>query len=123
MVSSAGFNALLKTLEEPPKHVMFVLCTTEAHKVPETIVSRCARVSFARASLGEMIESLQRVVDGESLKISTEALALVAEAADGSFREGHKLLEQLANFGSEISGLAKSLWVWLGGYVKKLVER
>lgn len=124
MVSSAGFNALLKTLEEPPKHVMFVLCTTEAHKVPETIVSRCARVSFAKANMGEMVEALQRVIEGEGLQVSAEALAMIADAADGSFREGHKLLEQLSNFGVDISEeLAKKSLGMVGrSYVKKLVE-
>lgn len=124
MVSSAGFNALLKTLEEPPKHVMFVLCTTEAHKVPETIVSRCARVSFPKAGIEEMAEALQRAIEGENLQVSPEALAMIADAADGSFREGHKLLEQLANFGVEISEeLAKKSLGMVGrSYVKKLIE-
>lgn len=102
MVSTAGFNALLKTLEEPPKHVMFILCTTEAHKVPETIVSRCSKINFSKASKAEMLESLQKVVFGENLNASVEGLQAIAELADGSFREAHKVLEQLASFGVDI---------------------
>lgn len=103
MVSTAGFNALLKTLEEPPAHAMFILCTTESHKVPETIVSRCVRVGFTRATEKEMIESLTRVIDGEGLNVSATALPLLVQMADGSFREAHKLLEQLAGYGVEIN--------------------
>jgi len=102
MVSTSGFNALLKTLEEPPAHAIFILCTTEAQKVPETISSRCTRISFTKASAEEVIGSLLKAVKGEELKITIEALSEIAEATDGSFREGHKLLEQLASFGKEI---------------------
>lgn len=98
MVSNAGFNALLKTLEEPPKHAIFILCTTESAKVPETIMSRCARVNFSKASIKEIMKSLMKAVKGEELDIDEEALREIAEATDGSFREGHKLLEQLAAY-------------------------
>jgi DNA polymerase-3 subunit gamma/tau len=102
MVSTAGFNALLKTLEEPPKHAMFILCTTESQKVPETIVSRCCRVNFTKASISEVVGSLMKAVNGEGLDINEEALGEIAEATDGSFREGHKLLEQIATHGKSI---------------------
>lgn len=102
MVSLSGFNALLKTLEEPPKHVIFILCTTEGQKVPETIASRCLRVNFIKASTQEVIDSLMKAVKGEGLNITEEALVELAEATDGSFREGHKLLEQVASFGKKI---------------------
>ena len=98
MVSTAGFNALLKTLEEPPKHAIFILCTTEAQKVPETIMSRCARVNFTKASNKEIIGSLMKAVKGENIDIDEEALQEIAGATDGSFREGHKLLEQVAAY-------------------------
>ncbi len=124
MVSTAGFNALLKTLEEPPKHAMFILCTTEAHKVPETIVSRCLKVNFTKASSAEMLESLTRVVEGEKLKVNTEALMAVAGVADGSFREAHKVLEQLASFDEEIT--VELVNDKLGGasstLIKKIIE-
>lgn len=97
MLSSGAFNALLKTLEEPPVHVMFILCTTEAHKVPETIVSRCVRINFTKASIVELVRSLTRAAKGEGLKVPEAVLTELALGLDGSFREGHKLLEQLAN--------------------------
>ncbi len=97
MLTSEAFNALLKTLEEPPAHAMFILCTTEAHKVPETIVSRCVRVNFTKATPTELVRSLSRAVEGEGLKIDRETLEELASGLDGSFREGHKLLEQLVN--------------------------
>lgn len=102
MVSSAGFNALLKTLEEPPEHALFILCTTEAQKVPETIASRCARVSFSKATMEEVVSSLMKVVEGEKIEADQETLQEIAEATDGSFREGHKLLEQITAFGRKI---------------------
>ena len=103
MLTSEAFNALLKTLEEPPAHVMFILCTTEAHKVPETIVSRCVRINFAKATPDELVRSLTRATKGEGLKVSKAVLEELALGLDGSFREGHKLLEQLANRFSEIT--------------------
>jgi DNA polymerase III subunit gamma/tau len=102
MLTNEAFNALLKTLEEPPAGVMFVLCTTESHKVPETIVSRCVRVIFSKASPDEIRRSLAKVVKGEKLEIEDGALELLAMSVDGSFREGHKLLEQLAAEGKKI---------------------
>lgn len=102
MVSTAGFNALLKTLEEPPKHAIFILCTTEAAKVPETIMSRCARVNFTKATNKEIVASLMKAVKGEEIDIDEEALREIADATDGSFREGHKLLEQVAAYGKTI---------------------
>ena len=103
MLTSEAFNALLKTLEEPPEHAMFFLCTTEEHKVPETIVSRCVRVGFVKATDEEVMRSLKKVVDGEELKVEGEVLGLLARSVDGSFREGHKLLEQLVGSGEKIT--------------------
>lgn len=103
MLTNEAFNALLKTLEEPPEKVMFILCTTEAHKVPETIVSRCVKMLFTKASCDEVKKSLQKAVKGEKLSVDDEALELLSDSVDGSFREGHKLLEQLAQSGEKIS--------------------
>lgn len=103
MLTNEAFNALLKTLEEPPEHAMFFLCTTEEHKVPETIVSRCRVIKFPKASGDEVLRSLGKVVTAEKLDIEPEALRMIAEATDGSFREGHKLLEQMAVKGGKIS--------------------
>ncbi|KKT68011.1 MAG: hypothetical protein UX12_C0007G0008 [Candidatus Collierbacteria bacterium GW2011_GWC1_45_47] len=124
MLTTEAFNALLKTLEEPPAHAMFFLCTTEAHKVPETIMSRCTVVKFAKAKTDEIVRSLNKAVAGEELKVEDGVLEMISEATDGSFREGHKLLEQLSSKGTKITkdeardflGLAK------GRAVGKLVE-
>jgi DNA polymerase III subunit gamma/tau len=103
MLTNEAFNALLKTLEEPPVNVMFVLCTTEAHKVPETIVSRCLKVLFSKASPKEVVVSLQKAVKGEKLTVEEGVLERLAGSVDGSFREGHKVLEQLAQTGQKIT--------------------
>lgn len=103
MLTTEAFNALLKTLEEPPAHAMFILCTTEAHKVPGTIASRCVRINFTKAGRDELVTSLKRAAEGEGLSVDKEALELLADSVDGSFREGHKLLEQLAVSGKKIT--------------------
>ncbi len=94
MLTTEAFNALLKTLEEPPAHAVFVLATTDAHKVPATIKSRCVEVNFHRATRDELVNALKRVAKGEKLTIDDGALELIAAAADGSFRDAVKLLEQ-----------------------------
>jgi len=124
MVSSAGFNALLKTLEEPPEHAIFILCTTEAQKVPETIISRCTRVSFTKATTKEVVGSLMKAVKGENIDIDEEALNEIAEATDGSFREGHKLLEQVASYEKTVDSELVLQVLGIAGRqsIKKLVE-
>ncbi len=102
MLTQQAFNALLKTLEEPPSHAIFILATTEFHKLPETIVSRCVRLKFRKASKKEMLRSLKRVVEGEKGEIEDEALELLAESVDGSFRDGVKILEQALDRGSKV---------------------
>jgi DNA polymerase-3 subunit gamma/tau len=96
MLTSEAFNALLKTLEEPPANVVFILCTTELHKLPQTIISRCVQILFNRATIDDLVHSLQRVVNGEKLEIEDAALQVIAKFADGSFRDAHKILEQLS---------------------------
>lgn len=95
MLTTEAFNALLKTLEEPPDHAMFILCTTEQHKVPATIVSRCFHINFKPATQVELIRSFQRIVDGEKIAISEEALSFIANLSDRGFRDGAKLLEEV----------------------------
>lgn len=101
MLTTEAFNALLKTLEEPPDHVVFCLCTTELHKLPATVVSRCTVINYQLATEAEIIASLERVIKSEKLekKITDlpEVLALIADQAEGSFRDAVKLLEQLAS--------------------------
>jgi DNA polymerase-3 subunit gamma/tau len=103
MLTAEAANALLKTLEEPPEHVFFVLCTTEPEKLPETVISRCTRISFRKPSMEEAVISLKRVVSGEKLKADNKVLELIALAAKGSFRDGTKLLEQVVVNKGEIS--------------------
>jgi DNA polymerase-3 subunit gamma/tau len=96
MLSTAAFNALLKTLEEPPTQVVFILCTTESHKVPVTIASRCQRFSFSRATIDQLVQQLHQVVEAEKITIEDSALELIAELAEGGYRDAEVLLEQVA---------------------------
>lgn len=93
MLTTEAFNALLKTLEEPPSHAIFILCTTEMHKVPETIRSRCFHVGFRKADGKELSRSLKRIILDEKIAIDDEAIAEIAQSSDGSFRDAAKLLE------------------------------
>jgi len=95
MLTSEAANALLKTLEEPPTHVYFILATTNPEKIIETIRSRTTFIPFKKATIEELVRSLTRVVSGEKLKIPNETLGLIAKAAGGSFRDAVKILEQL----------------------------
>jgi DNA polymerase-3 subunit gamma/tau len=95
-VSAHGFNALLKTLEEPPPHVKFVMATTDVQKVPATVLSRCQRYDFRRLSVADIRKQLTEIVERDGLKVSGEALALIAREADGSMRDAQSLLEQVA---------------------------
>lgn len=99
-----AFNALLKTLEEPPAHAVFILATTEAHKVPPTIVSRCQRYDFRRVGLDQLYELLRRILEAEGVQCSDDALHAIARAADGSIRDAESILEQLISYcGEEIT--------------------
>lgn len=103
MLSNSAANALLKTLEEPPPHVIFILATTEVHKILPTIISRCQRFDFRRHSQANIIAYLNRVCNGENIKVDTESLRLIARSATGSQRDAVNLLEQLtAYYGSEL---------------------
>src|SRR5947208_11303442 len=99
MLSTSAWNAFLKTLEEPPPHVVFVLATTEAHKVPATIVDRCHRFDFHRPSLQQIQGVLRRVAEHEGIEVPDAALAMIARAATGSFRDALGTLEQLVTYG------------------------
>ncbi|EKD87492.1 MAG: hypothetical protein ACD_36C00055G0006 [uncultured bacterium] len=103
MLTMEAFNALLKTLEEPPPHAVFVLATTDAGKVPVTIKSRCMRLTFSAAGKDELTSALVRIVKKEKIVIDKEALGLLVQAADGSFRDATKLLEQLSFHRGKIS--------------------
>ncbi len=96
MLTTEAFNALLKTLEEPPSHVIFILCTTEPHKVPQTIASRCFHIAFKKATFEELVRSFLRISKREKISIDKEALFKISEFSDGSFRDGVKILEDIA---------------------------
>jgi DNA polymerase-3 subunit gamma/tau len=101
MLSTAAFNGLLKTLEEPPEHVKFLFCTTEARKIPITILSRCQRFDFAGISTSSIADRLRQIVDAEGVEAENEALAVLARRAAGSMRDSQSLLEQLLAFAPE----------------------
>jgi DNA polymerase III subunit gamma/tau len=98
MLSIGAFNALLKTLEEPPKHVIFILATTEPHKIPLTIISRCQRFDFRRIPLPSIVARLRQVIEQQGIKASDEALFAIARAADGGMRDALSLLDQAISF-------------------------
>ena len=98
MLSSGAYNALLKTLEEPPSYVVFILATTEVHKIPITILSRCQRYDFHRISIDTIAARLQELMDKEGIQVEDKALRYIAKAADGSMRDGLSLLDQCIAF-------------------------
>jgi DNA polymerase-3 subunit gamma/tau len=102
MLSTAAFNALLKTLEEPPAHAIFILATTEVHKIPATVLSRCQRHEFRRIPVMEIVETLKKLCKEEKITADEEALILIARQATGAMRDAISLLDQLASTGDKI---------------------
>jgi len=102
MLSTAAFNALLKTLEEPPPHAIFVLATTEIHKIPATVLSRCQRHEFRRVPVDEIIDLLKQIAKQEKIKVDEDALTVIARQATGSVRDAISLLDQLSSTGDKI---------------------
>ncbi|MBI4461023.1 MAG: DNA polymerase III subunit gamma/tau [Acidobacteria bacterium] len=106
-ITPEGFNALLKTLEEPPAHVVFILATTEVHQFPETILSRCQHFSFRAVSYTEILEHLEKICAAEKVEADPESLAVLAASGEGSIRDAMSRLEQaMAAFGSRLEGAA-----------------
>lgn len=103
MLSISAFNALLKTLEEPPEHVVFILATTEVHKLPATILSRCQRFDFRRIDSEKIVQRLKYVAENENLKLSDDAAILIAAAADGGMRDALSILDLCSGSGKEIT--------------------
>lgn len=101
MLSTSAFNALLKTLEEPPEHAIFILATTEVHKIPATILSRCQRFDFHRIATQDMIERLQAHCKAEGVKVDDEVLASIARLSEGCLRDGESLLGQILALGEK----------------------
>ncbi len=113
MLSAGAFNALLKTLEEPPEYVIFILATTEAHKVPQTILSRCQRFDFKRIKPSDIILRMKEIAHGDGLTISDDAYDMLARLADGSMRDGLSILERVvSSCGSSVT--AKDITDTLG---------
>ena len=96
MLTTEAFNALLKTLEEPPKHAIFILCTTDPEKLPRTIISRCVVVNFQKATQSEIVEKLKKICEAEKLPFEEPALEAISKLSDGSFRDANKILEQVS---------------------------
>jgi DNA polymerase-3 subunit gamma/tau len=106
-ITTDGFNALLKTLEEPPAHVKFIFATTRAHKVLPTIISRCQRFDFKPLSVSFISGKLKRIIEAEKLNVTDEALLYIARTAAGSMRDAESILDQLSSFGSDEVNLEK----------------
>ena len=101
MLTREAFNALLKTLEEPPPHVVFIFATTEPLKVPPTIISRCQRYDFHRIPVREIVGQLKKIAESENLTVSDDILTLLAKKSEGAMRDAESLLEQVVSFSSE----------------------
>lgn len=100
MLSTGAFNAFLKTLEEPPGHAIFILATTEIHKIPATIISRCQRFDFKRISQGSLVQHLTKVAEAEDFDVEEEAFHAIARSAQGGMRDALGTLEQAMNYSS-----------------------
>ncbi|MBP6882078.1 MAG: DNA polymerase III subunit gamma/tau [Candidatus Levybacteria bacterium] len=136
MLTTEAFNALLKTLEEPPSHAVFILCTTESHKVPSTVLSRCLHIGFKKATDAEIVRAFERIAKGESLSIDAEVLQEIAAMSDGGFRDGTKILEEVVALarGENItktlfqsiytnSGVASGLGTFFQALVEKDIQK
>jgi len=114
MMTKEAFNALLKTLEEPPGHAVFILATTELHRVPETIISRCQRFQFRLAKESELAQLLKKIAKAEKIAAEDEALQLIAERAEGSFRDALTMLGSLAHQERDLAISAETVRLALG---------
>ncbi|HKX56858.1 MAG TPA: DNA polymerase III subunit gamma/tau, partial [Xanthomonadales bacterium] len=125
MLSNSSFNALLKTLEEPPPHVKFVLATTDPDKIPVTILSRCLQFNLRRMTPDQVLHNLQHIVQSEGIKAEPEALSRLARAADGSMRDGLSLLDQAIAFGAgqlSLDDVKQMLGLVDHGYIAAIIR-
>jgi DNA polymerase III, tau subunit (EC 2.7.7.7) len=111
MLSTSAFNALLKTLEEPPSHAVFILATTEPHKIPATIISRCQRFDFKRLSSTDILERMKIVLEDIQLPYDEQALKVIAKSAAGGMRDALSMLDQVVSFSGEKLTLEDALFV------------
>ena len=109
MLSKAAFNALLKTLEEPPEHIVFILATTDINKLPATIISRTQRFGFRAINEADTLKHLRYIATEEKIKIDDESLKIIAQRGDGSFRDSISLLDQLASLADDTTGITADL--------------
>src|SRR5699024_7947354 len=114
MISVNAFNALLKTLEEPPSHVVFILATTEPHKIPLTIISRCQRFDFKPISNNVIVDRMKTIIEEEHISVASEALEAVALAAEGGMRDALSILDQAISYSNDIVQLEDVLAVTEG---------
>ncbi len=123
MLSKAAFNALLKTLEEPPEHIVFILATTDADKLPATIISRTQRYGFRAIAEPDAVKHLRSIADAEKIAISDDALSLVARRGDGSFRDSISLLDQLSSLAGKDEEISSTMIeATLGLAPEKLID-
>jgi len=124
MLTKEAFNALLKTLEEPPAHVIFILATTEAHKLPETIISRTQRFSFKPIENSQAVKRLRQMATSERIDIDDDALELIAQHGEGSFRDSISLLDQASSSTKRVSleDIQQMLGIAPAGAIKQLIE-
>ena len=120
MLSQSAFNALLKTIEEPPEHVIFILATTEFHKVPATIVSRCQRFDFRRIDMKIIAENLRFIAGSEGIELEDEAALLIGRQAEGGMRDAIGLLELCSAGGADVTAAQVSRVLGLSGYDRSL---
>lgn len=111
MLSIGAFNALLKTLEEPPKHVIFILATTEPHKIPLTIISRCQRFDFRRITAASIVGRMKEIIHNQQVNVEEEALDVIARAADGGMRDALSLLDQAISYSDDQVTLNEALLI------------
>ncbi len=130
MLSTGAFNALLKTLEEPPEHVIFILATTEPHKLPATILSRCQRFDFRRISQDSIVEHLNKIASSDSITLDNDAARLIARMSDGAMRDAISLLDQCISLGKKDIGYDDVLSVvgivndeFMTGFVSDMLDR
>lgn len=128
MLTTEAFNALLKTLEEPPRHAIFILATTDPQKVPATVRSRCVTIHFGKATHDELSHALKRIAKAETIDITDEALSLIANHVDGSFRDAVKILEQMSFYKTSVtedvvrSSLSLSSEATVSQFLEELVK-
>ena len=114
MLSTAAFNALLKSLEEPPPNTVFIFATTEAHKIPDTVISRCQRYDFKRLSQAKIVEALSQIAEQEGFDVEPGVLQLIARKAEGGMRDSQSMLERLSAYASGRISLETALRrIWL----------